>query len=219
MCGLTCNLFLKIWTFIVASQPTLGFSRRLPVPIKPSTADSSCHMLDLFIEYFMTGFGYKNQEASNFSSLKEPQCEHLNKDAASSLGRCKRLSACLSSTVNGPWLLFPHGTTVMSLVATKVYLPSCCKKASRRANPKFQRQGLLNHEKSRHSLWFNNIQDLFLSSKFNNTTFTAQPSATFTITCCQQSDCAKTSHQRKNEGPSTKTTESAYQSEYLVKIT
>ena len=48
VCGLTCNLFLKIWTFIVASQPTLGFSRRLPVPFKPSTADSSYHVLDLF---------------------------------------------------------------------------------------------------------------------------------------------------------------------------
>ena len=69
----------------------------------------------LFLEYFMTGFGYKNQEASKVFKPQEPQCEHLNKDAASSLGRCKRLSACLSSTVNCPWLLFPHGTTVMSL--------------------------------------------------------------------------------------------------------
>ena len=159
--------------------------------------------------------GINARRPQRFSSLKEPQCEHFNKDAASSLGRCKRLSACLSSTVNCPWSLFPHGTTVMSLVATKIYLPSCCKKALRRANPKFQRQGLLNHEKFRHSLWFNNIQDLFLSSKFNYTTFSAQPSATFTITCGQQSDCAKTSHQRKNEGPS----RSVYRSEFLVKIT
>ena len=64
VCGLTCNLFLKIWTFIVASQPTLGFSRRLPVPFKPSTADSSYHVLDFVLEYFMTGFGYKSPEAS-----------------------------------------------------------------------------------------------------------------------------------------------------------
>ena len=97
VCGLTCNLFLKIWTFIVLSQPTLGFSRRLPVPFKPSTADSRYHVVDC-LEYVMTGFGYKSLEASKVSSLKEPQCEHLDKDAASSLGRYKRLSSTMRSS-------------------------------------------------------------------------------------------------------------------------
>ena len=36
----------------------------LPVPFKPSTADSSYHVLEFVIEYFMTGFGYKSPEAS-----------------------------------------------------------------------------------------------------------------------------------------------------------
>ena len=141
----------------------------------------------------------KARRPQTFSSLKEPQCEHFNQDAASSLGRCKRSSARLSSTVNCPWLLFPHGTTVMSLVAMKIYLPSCCKKALRRANPKFQRQGLLNHETCRHSLWFNNIQDLFLSSTFNNTTFSAQPSVTFYIVGSQHQDIASAKEWRPKQ--------------------